>query len=199
MARLIALSVLCFAGCAQPQAPEEGATPSDRDAFGQQWIALYETKSQREAEETLRAMRKQWVGKRVSWDVQIIEPFCRTAAQDGDRGAGGTCNVRAFDYARLPASAHNAIGGAMPLVELQREEYLELTRQCLPHGNKCVARIEATLASLAEDTDAPMQLRFTSTRLVQVRAAREDEHFERAVRPRVMGGTLSRSTRSNRS
>jgi hypothetical protein len=194
----MALSILCFAGCAQSaQAPT--AASSDQDAFGQQWIALYETKSQREADEALRALRTQWVGKRVSWDVQIVEPFCRTAAQDGDEGTGGTCNVRAFDYARLPPAAHNAIGGAMPLVELGREEYLALTRQCLPHASRCVARIEATLGSLAEDTDAPMQLRFTSTRLLQVRAAREDEHFERAVRPRVMGGTLSRSTRSNRS
>lgn len=180
--------------CAAEPAPV--ADVADRDAFGREWTRLFETDSQPRAEEQLRALRRKWLGRRTTWEVQIVEPFCRA----GDAGeAGGTCNVRAFDFARLPPSAQTAVGGALPRLELGHRDFVALTRQCLPHGARCVARIEATLAELAEDTDAPLRLRFAETRVLEVRAARAGERFERIVRPRMARSALPRSDRPDRS
>lgn len=175
----------------EPVAP---AAVPDRDAFAREWITLFETDSQPRAEAQLRTLRDRWLGRRVTWEVAIIEPFCRA-----ERSDGGTCNVRAFDFAKLPPSAQAAMGGALPLLELGREDYLTLTRQCLPLGTKCVARVEAQLAELTEDTDAPLRLRLGTARLLEVRAARADERFERIVRPRVARRALPRSARPDRS
>jgi hypothetical protein len=177
---------LLLAACGGDDA-EQGAP--DRDAFGREWTALYETTTQSEAVMALRVLRERWLGRRVAWEVQIIESFCRD----------GACNVRAFDFARLPAAARTAIGGALPRVELGAQGFRALTRQCLAHGARCVARLEARLSEIPEDTDVPLRLTLTDVRLVEVRGARADEQFERVVRPRMMRRASGQSIQPGRS
>lgn len=180
------LSIALLSACGGE--PDVEGVP-DRDTFGREWTALYETKTQNEAFLALREIREKWLGKRVSWEVQIVEPFCRD----------GVCNVRAFDFARLPDAARTAVGGALPRVELDRDTFLSLTRQCLPHGMKCVARIDARISAIPEDTDAPLRLTLTDARLVEVREARAEEHFERVVRPRMVRRSFEQSIQPGRS
>lgn len=206
-ARTPLLSVVCAlaaTACASQPAPAAAPAPTERDTFGKEWIALFQTESQPEAEAALRALRQKWLGQRVTWEVQIVEPFCRAAAQDpeveeGRPRDGGTCNVRAFDYAKLPPAAQQAMGGALPALELGHEDFTRLTRECLAHGTKCVARVDAKMVLLTEDTDAPLRLRLADVHLLGIRAARADERFERIVRPHVARRELPRSARPDRS
>jgi len=174
--RIALLLLLVAAACDPRAAPPVAEAPEATDSSGhlaRDWIALFQTKTQQEAEERLRALRTTWMDRTVTWDVEVLDPFC---------GEGG-CNVRAFDFARLPEQAPRAIGGALPRVALSPGQVTALREACQSHTPHCVVRVQGRITVLPEDTDAPLSIELEGVQLLSTRSARASEHFGRPSHP----------------
>jgi hypothetical protein len=113
-------------------------------------------------------LRREYRGKRLSWEVRLSPPLCRSAEK---------CVVLPFDHAR---SKERIVQGWLPRLELDAKSFAELEQACSPHAG-CVFRFEGTLSKLVASPEMATSLSFSDVRIVRARAEAPAESWGRSV------------------
>lgn len=174
----ILISLLAFA-CSKPSEKAEPA-PSQRsapaapviDTRDQYALASALSQAQRSSadaqEQRFDDVRRDYRGKRLSWEVRLSVPLCRSADQ---------CVVLPFDHAR---SKERIVQGWLPRLELDASSFAALERACMPHA-ACVFRFEGTLAKFVASPELATSLAFSDVRVVSARAEATAESWGRSM------------------
>lgn len=112
------------------------------------------------------AVRRQWQGRRLTWEVGVVPALCRTAA---------ACPVLPVDHRRGLATP-SVIQGWLPILQLRKDEFDRLHAQCDDFA-VCVLRFVGTLAELQLSADLPVSLRFGDVTVEATRAATAAESW----------------------
>lgn len=125
-------------------------TRSQRDLA--QEIAGAERLRKDEAEERYGQIRASWLGKRVTWTLDLLPALCRSA---------GECHALPFD--RLGAD-RAIVQGWMPRLRLDPATFAALQAGCAGRA-RCPVTVEGTVAELALSTEEPTSLTLAGVRL----------------------------------
>ena len=154
--------LMMLVGCSREEKQETGnrqpATGNgQRDARSQRdlamEIALAEKLPKDEAAARYDQIRKGWLGKRVTWKLDLVPALCR---------APDTCHALPFD--RLGAD-RAIVQGWMPRLRLDRASFSAFQTRC-PTLGRCPVTVEATVAALTLSVDEPTSLTLGDVRLV---------------------------------
>lgn len=116
---------------------------SQRDLAGE--IAQAERLRKDEADVEYGRIRKSWLGKRVSWKVDVMNALCRSADE---------CHALPFD--RLGAD-RAVVQGWMPRLRLDPASFAGLQARCAGRV-RCPVTVQATIAELTLSTQEPTSL-----------------------------------------
>lgn len=156
-APLIALALLTVISCSRDendgrQEPGDGKQETgdgqidartQRDLAGE--IARAERLRRDEADVEYGRIRKSWLGKRVSWKVDVVSALCRSADE---------CHALPFD--RLGAD-RTVVQGWMPRLRLDPASFAGLKARCAGRA-RCPVTVQATIAELTLSTQEPTSL-----------------------------------------
>jgi hypothetical protein len=90
-------------------------------------------------------IRKSWLGKRVSWKVDVVTALCRSADE---------CHALPFD--RL-GTDRAVVQGWMPRLRLDAAAFAGLQARCAGRA-RCPVTVEATVADFTLSTEEPTSL-----------------------------------------
>lgn len=156
-APLIALALLTVVACSRDDSNRREDTGDGKQETGR---AQIDRRSQRdlaaeiERAERLRKdeadveygrIRKSWLGKRVSWKVDVVSALCRSADE---------CHALPFD--RLGAD-RAVVQGWMPRLRLDPATFAGLQARCTGRA-RCPVTVQATVAELTLSTQEPTSL-----------------------------------------
>jgi hypothetical protein len=105
-----------------------------------------------EAEARYGQIRTSWLGKRVTWTVDVLPALCRSAE-----------NCHALPFDRLGAD-RAIVQGWMPRLRLDGATFAALEARCAGRA-RCPVTVEATVAELSLSTDEPTSLTLDRVRL----------------------------------
>jgi hypothetical protein len=157
MYRLIALSLLAAMACSREnndRTQDTGRRTQDTghgqiDPRSQRELAteIAEAERLRKDEQGARygAIRKSWLGKRVTWKVDVVPALCRAA---------DACHALAFD--RLGAD-RSVVQGWMPRLRLDAATFAALDTRCRGLA-RCPVTVQATVADFTLSADEPTSL-----------------------------------------
>ncbi len=97
-------------------------------------------------------IRKGWLGKRVTWTLDLVPALCRSA---------DSCHALAFD--RLGAD-RAIVQGWMPRLRLDRAGFAAYQTGCASRA-RCPVTVEATVAALTLSVDEPTSLTLADVRV----------------------------------
>jgi len=162
MKTAVMLAVLtALAGCSREEKQETGnrqpATGSgQRDTRTQRDLAMEIGAAEKLPEEQAAArydqIRKGWLGKRVTWTLDLVPALCRSA---------DSCHALAFD--RLGAD-RAIVQGWMPRLRLDRAGFAAYQTGCASRA-RCPVTVEATVAALTLSVDEPTSLTLADVRV----------------------------------
>lgn len=152
--RAIALALLTLIACSrendnksgnrkQETGHGESDSRSQRDLATE--IAEAEKMRRDEAADAYGKIRKSWLGKRVTWKVDVMPALCRTA---------DACHALAFD--RLGAD-RAVVQGWMPRLRLDAATFAALDARCRGRA-RCPVTVQATVADFTLSADEPTSL-----------------------------------------
>ncbi|HEY8141177.1 MAG TPA: hypothetical protein VIG06_00845 [Kofleriaceae bacterium] len=98
-----------------------------------------------EADAEYGRIRKSWLGKRVSWKVDVMSALCRSADE---------CHALPFD--RL-GTDRTVVQGWMPRLRLDPATFAGLQARCAGRA-RCPVTVEATVADFTLSTEEPTSL-----------------------------------------
>ncbi len=138
-------------GREHPAAAERMDARSQRDLA--QDIAGAEKLGKDQAAERYGEIRHSWLGKRVTWKLDLVQALCLSAA---------SCHALPFD--RLGAD-RAIVQGWMPRLRLDAAAFAALQSRCAGRA-RCPVTVEATVAALALSVDEPTSLTLGDIRVV---------------------------------
>lgn len=161
-----ALALLAaLAGCSRGEEPEAGerrpaAAGAPADARSQRDLAMEiaDAENLRKDEQDARygAIRKSWLGRRVTWKLDVMPALCRAA---------DACHALPFD--RLGAD-RDVVQGWMPRLRLDPAGFAALEARCAGLA-RCPVTVEATVAELTLSVDEPTSLTLADVRIQAAR------------------------------
>jgi len=170
-----AVIVMCMTALAcareqQKQATGDGqqATGDGRQRAGTQRdlareIAAAEKLRKDEAELRYGAIRTSWLGKRVTWTVDVLPALCRSAE---------SCHALPFDRT---GADREIVQGWMPRLRVDGATFAALRARCAGRA-RCPVTVEGTIAELTLSTDEPTSLTLDRVALLHpLRVARAAE------------------------
>lgn len=175
-----ALLLLCLAAFAcqkpseksEPVSTQAAPAPSVIDPRDQYALASALSDAQRSKpdaqEQRYDDVRREFRGKRLSWEVRLSPALCRSREQ---------CVVLPFDHAH---QKQRIVQGWLPRLELDEKSFADLGRLCSPHA-ACVFRFEGKLDKLIASPELPTSLSFSDVRIVNARAESPTESWGRSV------------------
>jgi hypothetical protein len=111
-------------------------------------IAAAEAMPKDAAAPRLLEIRRDWIGKRYQWKVDVIRAVCASAA---------SCNVLPFDTG---GADRHIVQGWMPQLELTEDAFAAIQRTC-KDADRCTITFQGTLSKLVLSTEEFTSLGFT--------------------------------------
>ena len=190
----VVVALLCACEHAGPAGSEktakEIAAPIERT---DQYALLADIRDARAVDRSERDLRyaevtRAWRGRRVRWDVGVLEPLC--ARPDA-------CVVLPFDNARLDERSGQ---GWLPRIELDAEEHARIRDACAQRAESrgsarpqgaCVITVEASVKGVRLTSELPVAVTLEAARMISARSAGPAESWARApVHPSLVGRAL---------
>jgi len=157
------LALLTAVACSKDDRPtpavgtEHLAAAERRDARSQRDLARDIAGAERlgkdQAAERYGEIRQSWLGKRVTWKLDLVHALCLSA---------GSCHALPFD--RLGAD-RAIVQGWMPRLRLDAASFATLQGRCAGRA-RCPVTVEATVAALALSVDEPTSLTLADIEVV---------------------------------